>query len=61
VRQHRIPISLIALTFLTISVALAFAAQDKYTVTVPGGLGSLSSGDTRIGKMSGPVRPMPRT
>ena len=38
-RQHRHPISLIALTFLSILVAIAFGAQNKYTVRVPGGLG----------------------
>jgi hypothetical protein len=37
-RQKRVRINLILLTFLTVSVALAFAAQDKYTVNVPGGL-----------------------
>ena len=37
-RKHKVPISPIALAFLTVSVALAFAAQDKYTVKVPGGL-----------------------
>ena len=38
-RQHNGPRGLIALAFITLSVALAFAAQDKYTVRVPGGLG----------------------
>ena len=37
--DKRIPANLIALVFLTVSVALALAAQDKYTVSVPGGLG----------------------
>ena len=36
--NKRIPSTLIALTFLTVSVALVLAAQDKYTVKVPGGL-----------------------
>jgi hypothetical protein len=34
----RIPTNLIALAFLTISVALALAAQDRYTLKVPNGL-----------------------
>jgi Cytochrome P460 len=38
-RQHKVPIRLIALTLLTMPVAIAFAAQAKYTVSVPGGLG----------------------
>jgi hypothetical protein len=37
-RQKRIPINLILLAFLTVPVALAVGAQDKYTVKVPGGL-----------------------
>jgi hypothetical protein len=37
-RSKRVSINLIALAFLTVSIALAFAAQDKYTVNVPGGL-----------------------
>jgi hypothetical protein len=37
-RRTRIPTSLLALAFLTVSVALALAAQDKYSVKVPGGL-----------------------
>jgi Cytochrome P460 len=37
-RQKKVRINLILLTFLTVSVALAFAAQDKSTVNVPGGL-----------------------
>ncbi len=36
--SKRISTNLIALAFLTVSVALALAAQDKYTVKVPGGL-----------------------
>ncbi len=38
-KTKRVPVNLIALAFLTVSVALALAAQDKYTVKVPGGLG----------------------
>lgn len=38
-KNRRIPANLIALAFLTVSVALVLAAQDKYTVSVPGGLG----------------------
>jgi hypothetical protein len=38
-RQHKSSIRLIALTLLTIPVAMAFATQDKYAVSVPGGLG----------------------
>jgi len=38
-KNKRVPTNLIALAFLTVSVALALAAQDKYTVSVPGGLG----------------------
>jgi hypothetical protein len=38
-KTKRVTISLIALAFLTVSVVLALAAQDKYTVKVPGGLG----------------------
>jgi hypothetical protein len=38
-KNNRIPTHLIALAVLTVPVALAFAAQDKYTVKVPGGLG----------------------
>jgi hypothetical protein len=37
-KAKRIPTTLIALAFLTVSVALALVAQDKYTVKVPGGL-----------------------
>jgi len=37
-KNKRVPTNLIALAFLTVSVALALAAQDKYTVSVPGGL-----------------------
>jgi len=37
-KNKRVPTKLIALAFLTVSVALALAAQDKYTVSVPGGL-----------------------
>src|SRR5271169_1862797 len=37
-KNKRVPTNLIALAFLTVSVALALAAQDKYTVKVPGGL-----------------------
>jgi hypothetical protein len=38
-KNKRVLTNLVALAFLTVSVALAFAAQDKYTVKVPGGLG----------------------
>jgi hypothetical protein len=38
-KRNRIPTHLIALAVLTVPVALALAAQDKYTVKVPGGLG----------------------
>ena len=37
-KNKRVPTNLIALAFLTVSVALALAAQDRYTVSVPGGL-----------------------
>src|SRR5271170_2690440 len=37
-KNKRLPTNLLALAFLTVSVALAMAAQDKYTVKVPGGL-----------------------
>jgi hypothetical protein len=38
-QNRRIPTNLIALAFVTVAVALAVAAQDKYAVKVPGGLG----------------------
>src|SRR6202035_3633148 len=37
-KSKRAPTNLIALAFLTLSVALALAAQDRYTVKVPNGL-----------------------
>jgi hypothetical protein len=37
-KNKRVPTNLIVLAFLTVSVALALAAQDKYTASVPGGL-----------------------
>jgi hypothetical protein len=37
-KTKRIPTNLIALAFLTVTVALVLAAQDKYTLKVPGGL-----------------------
>src|SRR5215831_11650294 len=37
-KTERIRIKLIALAFLAASVSLAFAAQDKYSAKVPGGL-----------------------
>jgi Cytochrome P460 len=37
-KTNRIPTNLLALSFLIVSVALALAAQDKYSVKVPGGL-----------------------
>jgi hypothetical protein len=37
-KSKRIPTHLIALAFLTVSVALALAAQDRYTLKVPNGL-----------------------
>jgi len=37
-KHNRIPTNLLALSFLIVSVALALAAQDKYSVKVPGGL-----------------------
>ena len=54
-RKHKVPISPIALAFLTVSVALAFAAQDKYTVKVPGGLAFAEFRGTKTGRVSGPV------
>ena len=42
--------------FLSVLVALAMAAQDKYTVKVPMGSRSLSSEDTRAGRLSPSVR-----
>ena len=37
-KNKRIPTDLIALAFLTVSVALALAAQDGYALKVPNGL-----------------------
>jgi hypothetical protein len=37
-KTKRIRTNLIPLSFLAVSVALALAAQDKYSVKVPGGL-----------------------
>jgi hypothetical protein len=37
-KSKRIPTHLIALAFLTVSVALALVAQDRYTLKVPNGL-----------------------
>ncbi len=37
-KSKRIPANLIALAFLTVSVALALVAQDRYTLKVPNGL-----------------------
>jgi len=37
-KSKRIPTNLIALAFLTVSVALALVAQDRYTLKVPNGL-----------------------
>jgi hypothetical protein len=37
-KNDRITIQVIALAFLTVSVALALAAQDRYTLKVPNGL-----------------------
>ena len=37
-KSKRIPTNLIALAFLTVSVALVLAAQDRYTLKVPNGL-----------------------
>ena len=37
-KRKRIPANLIVLAFVTISVALALAAQDRYTLKVPNGL-----------------------
>lgn len=38
-QNKRIPINLIALAFVTLPIAPALAAQDKYRVSMPGGLG----------------------
>jgi len=53
-RKHRV-IVFVGL-FLSIVVALAFAAQDKYTVKCRMGSRSLSSEDTRPGRLSPSVR-----
>jgi len=37
-KNKRVPTNLIALALLTVSFALALAAQDRYTLKVPGGL-----------------------
>jgi hypothetical protein len=55
-KSKRIPTNLIVLAFLTISVALALAAQDKYTVKVPNGLAFSEFRDTRPGRLSPSVR-----
>jgi hypothetical protein len=42
----------IATVWLAVLGGLAISAQDKHTVKVPGGSRSLSSGDTKHGRLS---------
>jgi hypothetical protein len=42
----------IATVWLAVLGGFAISAQDKYTVKVPGGSRSLSSGDTKHGRLS---------
>jgi hypothetical protein len=46
-RRYIAPVMIASASVLVVGVTLA--AQDKYTVQVPGGLGSPSSGATRTG------------
>ena len=49
----------IVITVVTLAAmgGMALAAQDKYTVQVPGGSRSPSSGDTKTGRLSPSVSP----
>jgi hypothetical protein len=51
-KNKKILTNLPALAFLTVSVALALAAQDEYTVSVPGALGFAGPASCRpVGKI----------
>ena len=50
------PIMIIAVSLAVVG-GMALAAQDKYTLQVPDGLRSLTSGDTKTGRLSPSVKP----
>ena len=52
-KSKNIPATMVIVVLLAILGGMALAAQDKYTVQVPNGIPHfLSSGDTKIGRLS---------